>query len=327
MLDHVVDNSEMSGPVESPPVYLDLLGRVKKALEEATEVRVPVEDIRRFEEQPRDFFDESHINGLRESIDAGGQTTPGMVRYKPAQTPYELIDGECRWLGIQRIPSERRPLYRANLIKADDDVVQFLLSGVANFNRRGHTPLEVMNTVAKYLSFGFPIEEIARLLGISVAWAEDMHDLRKLRTEVQNLLNPKITKQKKDRLPITAAIQIAKADHRFQLQLAQRVIAKDVTLSGLRKETVRVSQAAGVPIRVRAVSARHRRDEVGNKLEVALRNLSDTSDLLIDPAVKVQIKSRGDAPKLLGQIGEIEKMIVRCRRFLEAQMPAQSAAG
>jgi len=242
-----------------------------------------------------------------------------MIRYKPASTPYELIDGECRWLGIQRIPKDRRPHYRANLIKADDDVVQFLLSGVANFNRRGHTPLEVMNTVKTYLSFGFPMDEIARLLGISEAWASDMYDLRKLRIEVQNLLNPKITKNKKDRLPITAAIQIAKADQKLQLALARRVIEKDITLSRLRQETVRVSQAAGAPIRVRTVSARHRHDEVDNKLDVALRNLSDTSDLLIDSEVKDQIKARGSKPKLLAKIQEIEQMLARCKKFVQNQ--------
>lgn len=313
---HQVDNSEMAEHIENPHAYLELLARVKKALESSTEIRVPVEDIRRFEGQPRDFFDESHINGLCESIDAGGQTTPGMVRLMPATTKYELIDGECRWLGIQRIPKERRPLYRANLIDAGDDVVQFLLSGVANFNRRGHTPLEVMNAVAKYLSFGFPMEEIARLLGISEAWAKDMYDLRNLRIDVQNLLNPKITRQKKDRLPITAAIQIAKADRRFQLQLAERVIAKDVTLSRLRQETVRVSQDAGVPIRVRTVSARHRRDEVENKLDVAHRSLSDVSDLLIQAEVKEQIKARNEAPKLTTKLSEIENMLTRCKRFV-----------
>src|SRR6185436_17736691 len=104
------------------------------------------------------------------SIDAGGQTTSGLIRrkagnrqyemlvekdgiqYKPehegldkilekggrlvlsefaGKTGYELIDGERRWRSILLIPRPRRPLYKAKLIDAEDDVIRFLISGVA----------------------------------------------------------------------------------------------------------------------------------------------------------------------------------------------------
>jgi len=99
--------------------YLGLLARVKKALETGREISIPFSDIRPYPTQPRDYFNADSIRRLSASIDAGGQTSSGMVREKPADIQYEivdtgvavdprqvaghtrheLIDGERRWRG------------------------------------------------------------------------------------------------------------------------------------------------------------------------------------------------------------------------------------
>lgn len=232
--------------------YLGLLARAKAALDAAVEVAVPADAVRRYEDQPRKHFDEDAIRRLCESIDASGQTTAGIIRHAPGTTEYELIDGERRWRAVRLIPADRRPLYRARLIAADDDVVQFLISGVANFNREGHTPLETCDTIARLVGFEFPMSEIAAILGVSEHWAYQIYGLRKLVPAVKALLDP--GRSARERLPVTAAIEIAKCDPRLHQSLAERVLRREVTLVGLRAEVVRASRAAGTEIRTRRLT-------------------------------------------------------------------------
>jgi ParB family chromosome partitioning protein len=265
-----MNKAERITPVqEGNFAYLDLLARVKKALDSARDIRVSATDIRPFPNQPRKYFDEKHIRGLAESIDAGGQTTPGMIREKTGPTRYELIDGECRWRGVLRIPESRRPLYKASLIEAEDDVVQYLISGIANFNRKGHTAIETMHTIEQLVVFKLPMSEIANLLGISTLWAEQMYGLRKLVPQVQQMLDPRLPKEKQ--LAVLAAIQISKADPRLQFMLAERVIKKIIPLTQLRSEVVRISKEAGAEIRTRQVEPRKEFESFQNRLNILLR--------------------------------------------------------
>ena len=58
------------------------------------------------------------------------------------------------------------------------------------------------------LNLEIPIEEIAKVFGISVIWATQIHLLQKLHPEVREMLDP--SRPKKKILPVTAAIQIAR---------------------------------------------------------------------------------------------------------------------
>ena len=278
--------------------YLGLLARVKKALETGREISIPFSDIRPYPTQPRDYFNADSIRRLSASIDAGGQTSSGMVREKPADIQYEivdtgvavdprqvaghtrheLIDGERRCRGIGLIPESRRPLYRAKLIVAEDDVVQYLISGITNFNREGHTALETMRTIDRHLGFGFPMKEIANLLGISEHWARQMHGLKNLKSEYQKLLNPDLLRA--EQLPIMAAVQISKIEERLQGGLVERVINKDITLGRLRGEVVRVAQKEGSQIRVRETRPDMQWESFGKKLDVITRTAGDAEALI-----------------------------------------------
>lgn len=283
--------------------YLGLLARVKKALETGREISVPFSDIRPYLTQPRDYFNSESIRRLSASIDAGGQTSSGMVRKNPADvryemvddgndvarrqisghTDYELIDGERRWRSVGLIPESRRPLYRAKLIEADDDVVQYLISGITNFNREGHTPIETMKTIDRHLSFGFPMPEIANLLGISEMWARQIHGLTHLKPEFQKLLDSDLPRA--EQLPLTAAVQIAKIETRLQGDLVQRVLQRDISLARLRGEVVRVAEKAGSPVRTREVEPRKQWASFGNKIEMVLRTAGDAESLIGKPDI------------------------------------------
>lgn len=283
------------------PAYQNLLARVKIALASATEISVPAWNIRPYPNQPRKYFDEAHIAGLAKSIDEGGQTTRGMIREKQAETRYELIDGECRWRGILRIPEERQPPYKADLIDADDDVIHYLIAGVANFNRRGHTATETMHAIEQFVSFELPMEKIAALLGIGVQWAEQMYGLRKLKPEVLDLLSLSLPKEK--RLPVTAAIQISKTEEKFQLELAKQVLNKKVPLTRLRGEVVRVAQNAGSQIRVRKSRPGKSWRSFGKKINLITLIAEDAKDIVSNPELKKFINFNSkDTAELLRKV-------------------------
>lgn len=312
---------QMDGGLESAetPNYLDLFARAKAALESGVDISVPVTDIRRFEGQPRRYFNKDSISRLSASVATGGQMTRGLVREKPGSTPYELVDGERRWLAISEIPDDTRPLYKAILIEADDDVVQFIISSMANFNREGHTTLETMDTIDRMVGFKIPVEQVAALLGISVTWAYQIHNLKKLVPEVLALLDPELPK--KLQLPTTAAIHISKMDSRLQLGLATRVLNRDVSLVSLRAEVVRISDNAGTPVRVREVDARKKWESVLKKVEAAMRTLWDVKTHLNDPELAPYIGfRRKEVGRISRQLADAATTIAACEARI-AEVP------
>jgi ParB/RepB/Spo0J family partition protein len=307
-------NSEMDS--DRSFTYLSILGRAKSALDSAVDIVVDVSEIRRYENQPRKYFNPVGIRSLSDSIAAGGQVVAGLIRRNPAETEYELIDGERRWRAVSAIREQYRPLYKAKLIDADDDVVQFLISGVANFNREGHTVLETMETITRLLEFEFPMEEIAIILGISTVWAYQIHGLTKLTPKVLELLDPSLPKKKQ--LPVTAAIQISKIEGRFQLQLAERVINRDVSLARLRTEVVKVAKDAGSPIRIREVDPRKKLESLLNKAQVLERTALDLKNMVADPELKRHMKARPqEARRVSGLLKLARAAIFDCEERLK----------
>jgi len=291
--------------------YLDLLARVKRALDSAREVLVPAEEIRPFSDQPRKYFNEESVRRLSESIDSGGQTTSGMIRERPGLTRYELIDGERRWRAVLLIPPARRPAYKAKQIDADDDVVQYLISGIANFNREGHTALEVMETISRLSEFGLPTEEIASLLGIGTNWAYDMLSLRKLIPAVRAMLDPNLPKAQ--RLPVVAAVQISKIDGRYQMNLAQRVLRKDITLSRLRGEVIKTAQATGAHVRQRTLDPSDLWRTFDRRTLVLARSITDILDVLNKAGFGSAVRAQGRAPDVDNCLKRLEQIVVQVK--------------
>ena len=314
----VIETAEQSDTTDY--AYLELLGRVKKALDSAVDLSLPATDIRPYEGQPREYFDEVKITQLSNAIDLGGQTTKGLIRHKPEATPYELIDGERRWRAVMLIPEERRPLYKASVIEADDDVIQFLIAGIANFNRVGHTPVEIMHTIDQYhVGFKIPMKEIAGLLGISEPWAYAMHGLKNLTPGVLAMLDPELPKD--EQLPVTAAVHISKIEPKHQAGLANQVLNKSISLTALRGEVVKVARREGSYVRMREVSPLKQFESFGNKLEVVLRTASDSKTILDKKEIDLLVRNRPldtgrmlkkirDAMKTLGELeGRPDKLV------------------
>ena len=314
---------------EDDYAYLGLLARVKTALDKAIEVSIPATSIARFVKQPRTYFDPDALRRLSQSMDAGGQTTSGMVRLKagtteyymvdngrelllesrPGKTTHELIDGERRWRGVLLIPKESRPLYRAKQIDADDDVIQYLISGIANFNREGHTPLEMMNTIDQHVAFGFPMAQIAILLGISEFWVRQIYGLKNLHPDLAKLLDPKLPK--KEQLPVSAAIQISKIEPDLQLGIARRVLTKEVTIGSLRGEVIKVAEQYDSPIRLREVGPKKKWESLGNKVRLIERTVSDARLIVEGGMVNSHVRNDSRQTEVL------LKSIENSKRLLE----------
>lgn len=292
--------------------YKLLLKKVRRALDGAVEIAISIDEIQPYPNQPRHYFNQESIQRLSDSILAGGQTTSGMVREINGKVRYELIDGERRFRAIGLIPKEVRPLYKAKLIEADDDVVQFLIAGMANFNREGHTGLEITETIDRFVSFGIPMKEIASLIGVSEFWAYQMYGLKKLVPTVSAMLDPKIPKN--EQLPLTAAIQISKIPGEHQLGLAKRVLSKDISLQRLRGEVINVAKRESVKIRLRETSSAHTWASFKKKFEVAARLMSEAEALLSSKRVVPYLKGDVSAKeKIVQQAESIAKMAEELR--------------
>ncbi len=257
---------------------MNLLERVKEAQKNAQRVHVPISEIRRYEGQPRKYFDRRELELLAKSIQLCGQVVAGIIHKNPGSTPYEFIDGERRGRAIELIPENERPLYKADLITADEDVLRFLISGVANVNRSNFRPLEMAEGIDTNLKNGFDMPDIAAVFGMSVGWAYEIHGLIKLHPNVRKLLSPEIPK--KERLPLTAAINLAKIDPRLQMRLAQRVLNKEVPLSGLRGAVIETAHKAGVAVRTRTVDPNKQWASFKNRIRQAAHVLKDAESRL-----------------------------------------------
>gem|GEM_PF-2981030 len=323
--------------------YVALLERMKKALETVREINIPVNNIRPYLKQPRDYFDPDGLRKLSVSIRLGGQANPGLMRANrgdayaaidtgteierrrvPGTSDYELIDGERRWRSIWLIPSIERPHYKARLIEADDEVVQFIISIMMNTNREGHNPQEMMHGIKRNVDAGIPMKIVAELMGISEGWAKAIYGLRLLIPEVFAMLDPKLPK--KQRLLLTAAIQIAGEAAENQLVLARRVMSQDIRLPRLRGAIVKLRRQgtkdeAANPVEVREVAVSHQLASIKNSCRVGMESLELFRDQITDRDKRVVVgKLLGndhDVRTLLFQLNEAKKFVAECINHID----------
>lgn len=301
--------------------WRSIIGRVKKAIASAEFMKVDPKRIRPMPSQPRDYFDEEELSMLEQSVREVGQIQPGMIRPVVLDTEgrdLELLDGERRWRIASRIDGLE---YRAMRIEIDDEAAPFVVAAIANFNRSGHTPMEISDAIERMNNpekgLGMPMEEVAKLLGLSLIWAYSMHSLQRLHPRVRDMLDPKLTK-KDNRLPITGAIHISKLHIGQQVALAQRVLAKEVSMRGLRKEVLRIADETGTFVRTRAVQPRKRVESIEN----ISRNLSvlanDLCDRLRESDIRPVLRSRpsGQIHAIRARLTNVETRVLEAKHLM-----------
>jgi ParB/RepB/Spo0J family partition protein len=271
----LVPASPVIVPEEESNGWQDVLARVKAAMASSVLVSVDPSRIRPMPGQPRDFFSESGLASLRQSIRQVGQIQAGIIREvhdDSGDAEYELLDGERRWRAVCQ---ESIPTYRAQLVVIDDVAAPYMVAAIANFNREGHTPTEISDAIHKLRTgpIKVPLRAVAEIFGFTELWAGQMHGLQNLHPEVRAMLQPN---QPKDKiLPLTAAIHISKLDADLQLGLAVKVQAREISLARLRAAVVETGLAHGKPVRTREIEPRKALSSFENRCGEAARLAED----------------------------------------------------
>lgn len=293
-----------------------LIERAQRAIERGEPMDIPAEQIRPMPNQPRKFFSEEGILRLANSFRLVGQIVRGFVRRVrdgKGSVLFELIDGERRWRAakLAGLP------YKAIVIEVDDASAAFIVAAVANFNRADHTPTEISDSIEVMRVAGVSMEEIADMIGVSLHWSYQLHGLQKLHAEVREMLDPDLPKSK--RLPISAAIDISKAEEYLQLGLAHKVLRREVSLQSLRKQVVRESLEHGARVRTRMVEPARKWDSIERQSHLLSRHSTDLKEAFEDQEnLRTFLRDRNPGRVLLvsgslknarEQIAAIEKLI------------------
>ena len=233
-----------------------IMNEVRIAMSNATLVKVPPNRIRPLEGQPRVNFNEDRLQKLSESMQEVGQLMPGIIRTISTDSEghdYELLDGERRWRSVIKASI---PTYRALQVEISNKAAPFVVSVISNFNRESHTTLEVLDSIIKmHEKLGLTLSEIADIIGFGYQSVSNFYTMRKLAPVVRDMLDPELMPAKKT-LPVSAAIQIARLPITTQLALAQRVMNKEVNLTNLRTEVIKVAKKAGIEVNEPMVTAK-----------------------------------------------------------------------
>ncbi|MCC2630571.1 MAG: chromosome partitioning protein [Candidatus Paceibacter sp.] len=185
---------------------------------------IPIAMIRRYVDQPRQYFDPEAIKDLSRSLKKGQRNPIKVIRIEDdPDHKFELDDGECRWraaklAGITHLD--------ALIVKFHSKNEQFVDSVVSNLQRSAHTPIEKAEALGKLREFGMTRTDIADLCGYSPGWVDQHLSLLKLEPEVRALMDPERPKEKQ--LPYQHALRLAGLPADMQKSIAREIVNKKV---------------------------------------------------------------------------------------------------
>lgn len=196
----------------------------------AAERRLPIESIQPRKDQPRRHFNQAKLQELATSIQTVGQTTPIDVRVVGSSPlRYEIIEGERRWRACQLL--ERKTI-RALVYDYGDDEESIEQawehSLIANVQREGYTPKEIVLSIVRLKNRGKGMSCIASMFGKSEPWVYQYARLASLPEDVLDMMDPEIDHKK--RLKLQTALLIAQVDGAaLQRRMAKDAVGKAMT--------------------------------------------------------------------------------------------------
>ena len=149
-------------------------------------LRVPLDNIKRNEFQPRINFDEKKLNELASSIKQNGIIQPIAVRpIKGSSEPYQIVAGERRWLAAQKAGLHEIPVTILEL--NDNEVLEVAI--VENIQRED---LNVVEEAKGYKrlnqEFGYDHDKIANMMSKSRSHVSNTLRLLNLPKDVISML-------------------------------------------------------------------------------------------------------------------------------------------
>lgn len=199
--------------------------------------------IRRYEGQPRRFFDEKSLEELADDIQKNKQTNPVRVcKHSKEKGVFVLIGGERRWRAFGLI-AERTgtdPIVKCFIDTMRDERHHYREALRDNLQREDLIPVDEAASYQRLYdestkgSHNAKIVEIADFLKKSTTHVENYLFLHSLSDEVKKLLDPRRDKER--RLTVTAAIDIARStsDQELRLELAQEAIERNLGIAEVR---------------------------------------------------------------------------------------------
>jgi ParB family chromosome partitioning protein len=149
---------------------------------------IPVEEIVRNEDQPRQYFSESELDTLAKSIKETGLLQPIVVRPKQSLTGracFEIVAGERRFRAAKRAGLSKIP----TLLRELSDRETLELGIIENVQRSDLNPIEEARAYQRLIEdFGQTQSEVAETVGRDRVSVANTLRLLKLADEVQLLL-------------------------------------------------------------------------------------------------------------------------------------------
>ena len=149
-------------------------------------LKVPLDNIKRNEFQPRINFDETKLNELASSIKQNGIIQPIAVRQiKGSSEPYQIVAGERRWLAAQKAGLHEIPVTILDL--NDNEVLEVAI--VENIQRED---LNIVEEAKGYKrlneEFGYDHDKIANMMSKSRSHVSNTLRLLNLPKDIISML-------------------------------------------------------------------------------------------------------------------------------------------
>lgn len=206
------------------------------AIREDDELRhLPIDLLQRSPYQPRAEFRPEALQELADSIKVQGVIQPIVVRPLSRGEKFEIIAGERRWrasqmAGLHEVPAVVRKL---------DDKSAMCLSLIENIQREDLNPLEQARALARLMAeFDMTHESVADAVGRSRSAVTNLIRLLDLNDRVKTMLEA-------GNLDMGHARALLSLPDSQQLELAQRVVKKGLSVRATESLVRRLQSAAG----------------------------------------------------------------------------------
>ncbi|PLY41068.1 chromosome partitioning protein ParB [Janthinobacterium sp. ROICE36] len=260
---------------------------------------LPVSQMQAGKYQPRTRMDEGALNELAASIKAQGLMQPILVRPIGQDTlsgliKYEIIAGERRFRASQLAGLTEVPV----LVRDVDDLAAAAMALIENIQREDLNPLEEAQGIHRLIAdFNFTHEQAATALGRSRSAVSNLLRLMNLASPVQTMLMA-------GDIDMGHARALLAVDAASQINLANQVVAKRLSVRETEKLVTRTVEEAANPVEPR------QKEKSGD----IARLEEELSDTLATPVVfKMGNKGRGQLVIDFADLDVLDGLLTRLR--------------
>jgi len=252
---------------------------------------IPIELLRRNEQQPRWVFPDAELEELAASIREKGVLQPILVR-PLAAGEFEIVAGERRWRAAQKAGLHAMPA----LVRLLDDAQVLEIAVIENVQRENLNPIEEASAYRQLMDrFSRTQDQVADTVGKSRSHVANVLRLMNLPPLVRNYVLEGKLSAGHARAILTADDPTSLADH---------IIAHGLSVRQT-EALVRRGPITGLPSKARAKS-KARKDTDTQALE------SDLSEAL---GLDVEVVDRGGTGELRIKYATLEQLDEVCRRL------------